>query len=310
MNRLTTLPKILAMTTVIALAFVSNQATAALIAGFDPERHNRFLADGTPNPGFLMDEAMISGVGLSPAVLITPLHYLSATHIGSGALNPQFRGSDGVVRTYESGPSGSSVQLTTNLPGGGTAPSDLQLHRLKDPIPSEHGVQPLALIGGSTDDLIGREFFVTGQANQAGRNVIDDVVIAQFTGGVTPSFVIQYSFDSETNGGRGSLGVDEAGLLSGDSGRAALLRVGDEFVVLGTHFGIDLPEGEIPNLNVLYNSFSTIITPYLKDITALTSADGYSISVVAVPEPSSVLLGSLACVMILSFRYRRKPNRD
>ncbi len=287
-------------------AFGTPTCQAAVFAEFDASRHERFLGDGTANPGFLVDHEWISGVAVSPGVLITPLHYLSATHIGAGGENLRFRGSDGVIRDYVSE---SSVRLTTNLPGGGTAASDLQLHRLQSPIPAEHGVRPLALFGGSIDSVVGREFVAFGAGNQAGRNVVDDVVVAEFTGGSSPSFVVQYSFDTATNGGVGGLGGDEIGLIGGDSGSAAILRVGEEFAVIGTHFGIDTSDGQSPEAGDRYDSFSALVTPYLPEIDSLTSADGYSISVIAVPEAGTWGFLAVGCAAMIGVRVRRVGRR-
>lgn len=279
---------------------------AAVFADFDAARHDRFSGDGTANPGFLLDHAAISGVAVSPGVLITPLHYLTATHIGTGGENPRFRGSDGVIRDYLSE---SSVRLTTNLPGGGTAPSDLQLVRLQSPIPAEDGVQPLSLLGGAIESVVGREFFAFAAGNRAGRNVVDDAVVAEFVGGNSPSFVIQFSFDTDTNGGVGGLGGDEIGLTGGDSGSAALLRVGDEFAVIGTHFGIDVSDGQNPGAGDRYDSFSMLVTPYLPEIASLTAADGYSISVISVPEAGTWGFLASACVAMIGIRVRRAGRR-
>ena len=74
---------------------------------------------------------------------------------------------------------------------------------MKAAIPAEHGVQPLALFGGSIDSLVGREFVAFGAGNRAGRNVVDDVVVTTFTDGSSPSFLVQYSFDTDDQRRRG-----------------------------------------------------------------------------------------------------------
>ena len=82
------------------------------------------------------------------------------------------------------------------------------LYTLAAPIPTEHGVTPLALLDGNIGNLIGEEFYVIGQSNQAGRNVVDDAVIVTFDGGVSPSYAVQYSYDTDANGGTGGLDVE------------------------------------------------------------------------------------------------------
>lgn len=282
---------------------------AAVFAGFDAERHERFASDGTtPNPGFLANESRISGVGLTPAVLITPQHYLTAAHIGAGGLDPRFRGGDGEVRTFTTDTSpGGSLRLTTTLPDGTTAPSDLQLHRLSAPIPDTYGIRPLSLLGGSPDDIIGRELLVFAQNNQAGRNVADAVGLASFDqGDPSPTVVVGFSFDTDTDDGVGGLGPDEIGLTSGDSGHAALLWIGDEWVVVGTHFGIDISDGQDPSAGDRYDSFSSLVTPYLSQINAFTSSDGFSVSVVAVPEPAGIAF--CGCLTLLAVAWLRRSS--
>ena len=93
------LPNALAMPLlIVAASLAPASAEAAVIAGFDAVRHNRFLTGFESNPAFFINEGLISGVALNRATLITPQHYVTARHANTSA--PIFRGSDGVVRTY------------------------------------------------------------------------------------------------------------------------------------------------------------------------------------------------------------------
>ncbi len=305
---ISTQPWMILLLGIVSLA--PSAARGAVIAGFDPARHSRFLTGTTdPNPAFFisesgLSESDISGVGFNPATLITPRHYITARHANTSA--PIFRGSDGVVRTYSTS---SSVVLSTTLPGGTSQSSDLMLFTLDAPIPVAHGVQPLALVAGDPTGLHGREILVFGQGNQAGRNVVDTTGIVAFAGGVSPTATIGFSFDTATNGGAGGLGDDETGLISGDSGLSALIQIDGQLAVIGTHYGIDVPAGSNPADGDRYDSFSSLVIPYLDQINAITTADGFVITTVAVssvPEPNPALL---AAVVGIFFAYRAGRRR-
>jgi hypothetical protein len=291
---------------IVALS-LTHQATAAVIANFSSARHQRYITGTDPNPGFLIDEALIRGIGVnSRYALITPRHVMTAAHAGSGPI--QFRGSDGVVRTYTS-----SVEsdLLTPLIGGGTAASDIRIRTLDAAIPVSHGINPLAVADGNPLNLIGREFFVIGQNNQAGRNKIDLVDIASFAGGSRPTAVVGYSFDTATNGGSGGLGDDETGLIGGDSGHPALIQFNGTMAVIGAHFGISVPSGN-PADKVRYDSFSSLLSPYLDQVDTITQATGFSVTrlnITAVPEPSSLALVAVAGLTWVAKR-RRSHRRN
>ena len=281
-------------------AFSTAQLQASVFAQFDAARHDRFLADGSVNPTGLLASFDTSGVGFnSRAVLISSKHYITAHHLPTGT--PSFRGSDGVVRSYATS---GFTQLTTIDP---VAPglSDIRLYTLADPIPVLHGVAPVAIAAGSSSSFVGEEFFLVGQGNTVGKNVIDQTTPVSFAGGVSPSHSIFYSFDTDTNGGSGGLGGDEAGLIGGDSGHPALIDVNGQLALIGTHFGISVPPGNNAANGDFYFNFTTRLTPYLDEINTLVAADGESIttlsldSVVAVPEPNSlIVLSAFGLVLI------------
>ena len=277
---------------------------AVIISGFDAMRHERFLGGGAPNPGFLVDQNLITGVGLERAILITPLHYITAVHAGSTM--PTFYGSDGSLHTYQSA---GSVALTTQLGGGMTASSDIALHTLTAPVPLAHGVTPLAIADGSFSDFAGMEFFAFGANSRAGRNVIDGFSIVENQDGLLDSIAIRFSYDTMTNGGTGGLGIDEVGLLGGDSGNGAIIQVGNQVGLIGAHFGILEPMGNMAVNGDRYDSFSTFLAPYLPEIDTLVAADGHAVtrlSVSAIPEPSA---GFVCTVFMAGLIVRRRGRR-
>ena len=289
---------------VFAMLVVSQSEVAAAVFGnFDASRHSRFLADGSPNSGFLIDESSLSGVGVnSQTVLISPQHILTAQHFPDST--PTFRGGDGVTRTYSTS---GFVDLTTHL-GVSSFTSDIRLYTLTEAIPIEHDVRPVALFNDDPANLLAQEFYLFAQGNRAGTNVIDAVTPATLAGTESLTQTIFYTFDTDTNGGSNAT-ADEAGLLPGDSGSAALIQVGDEIALLGTHLGISVPSGNNPSDRDLYFNFSTLVTTYISEIESVVAADGQSIStvsfssVVAVPEPSS--LAGLFTMLLLMHRRKR-----
>ena len=283
--------RLLAVTAaVVALIAITQDASAVVIQTADAMRHERFASGTNPNPTFLIDEALIRGIGVnSRAALITPRHYLTAAH--SPSTSATFRDPTGTLRTFSTV---SSVDFVTTDPDG-TGTSDLRMYTIDDagPLPTDFGIDPLAVFGGETATLVGREFFVYGNGARAGRNVIDDVQVVTFDTGARPTENILYLFDTDTNGGSGGLGGDEAGLQGGDSGYSALIDVDGTLAVIGPHFGIDVPDGTTVAQQPNYLSATTLATRYLDQIDAVTLAQGnflaQRVSFTAVPEPSTAI---------------------
>ena len=278
-------------------------ASAATFAGMDDGTRDRFLESGPPtlgsaltvNPAFPLDESAISGIAIDSqdptnftsrsGVLITPRHYVAANHYNSSA--PWFRGSDGIVRQYET--VGSTVLTTDYLLDGVpmTGNSDIRIWTLDDSValPVDHGVTPMPILTGPQGGFIGREIYAGDRFNQFGRNLIDEIDLAtfRFTGEIPdqPTFAIVYDLDPVGTGG--SVGADEIFLQPGDSGNAALAVVEGQVALIGNHFGVS--GAAIPPISV-----STWLSPYIPKINDYTSAQvgGYTVtSIMVVPEPGS-----------------------
>ena len=300
------LASVLVYVFIVVLTTVDN-AHGATFANFDSTRHDRFTVGTTPNPNFIIDESLISGLGAgavpeSRAVLISPQHYITAVHAPTST--PRFRASDGTVRTY----SGTiAATLQTDLGGGMVFDSDIAIYRLAAAISQSDGVTPLPILAVDPTDLIGQELLVIGQRDRAGRNIISSTGINAFAGPTGVSHTVAYTFDTATNGGSGGL-LDEAGLTGGDSGLATLFQAGDQVAVLGTNFGIVVPPGNNLASGDFYTSFSTNLQPYLNQIETIVSADGQSITTVsAVPEPSTFACLVFVCV---GLRLRHRQPRQ
>ena len=287
----------------ICAAVIQTSGDAAIIAGLNADRHDRFLSDDSPNPGFFVDESQLTGLALKRGALISPRHYVTATHITSE--NVTFRGSDGVLRTYNSI---DSLSLTTLVEGEPPTASDIRVHRLDQEVDSS--ITPLPVVVGDLDALVGNELIAFDRNVRAGRNLIDAVGVVEFESGNGDTVAIQYSFDTDTNGGSGGFDPDEIGLLTGDSGNIALIDINGQIGLIGAHMGIDVPEGNDPNQGDFYNSFSTVVGAYQSELISILAADGYTlqtIAITAIPEPGPVAF-LIAGYLVFFARRRRQAT--
>ncbi|MEM0924650.1 MAG: hypothetical protein AAGJ83_01300 [Planctomycetota bacterium] len=275
---------------------------AAIIAGYDPVRHDRFLDTGAANPDFFLDESQLSGVALLRAVLITPRHYISAAHVTTPSAT--FRGSDGVLRTYTTD---DSAVMFTRDSSGELVESDIRIHRISEEV--HESIRPLPIVVGDLQALVGSTLIALDQAQRAGRNVIDGLQVIEFSSGDRDTLTTRMSYDTDTNGGTGGLGIDEIGLLGGDSGNASLIEIDGTLGVLGAHMGIAAPPGSNPGAGDRYDSFSTLIGGYEDQIRDYVGADGYQFStlrIVAVPEATTSALWIGLAGAVLRRRRRRR----
>ncbi|WP_146391998.1 PEP-CTERM sorting domain-containing protein [Allorhodopirellula solitaria] len=276
---------------VLGLLLTTGLASAAIFADFDPARHDRFVAgdpaDPDPlNPTFLLDHSTITGVGLTPAVLISPQHYLTATHYFTNSAT--FVAADGTRHTYAAH-SRTALQTTltsdftlsngTVLPAGSVHGSDLTVVRLANPISPADGIDPMPLFGGSFSSLAGRDINLFVQSNRAGRDTADFAQTAELlnTGAITESLL--YRYDNPP----GQPASDELYFAGGDSGRGSLTEINGQMALVGIHLGV----GTDSNTGDTY-SFDSYVQPYLDQIQAIVGQDGFQINVVAVPEPASI----------------------
>lgn len=285
------------------LCMVANQlASAATFASFSASRHNRFLGDDSLNPDFWLDHSLLTGVAVQRAVLISPQHYVTATH--TGMINPTFVAADGTRHTY-TGESSTVLQTTlqndflhsdgTTLLAGTVHSSDLLLVKLDAPIPEIDGIMPMRVLGGGYFDMLGRTMIIQGQNSQFGSDTIDLTQTVELnTGAITESVI--YRWDHPLGGG----GMDELTLLGGDSGEGSFIEFDGQYVFTGTNMGIYTDPETMEKF-----SFNNFVSPYVDLVAAEVAADGQSITVVAVPEPSI----ALAMVTALGFGWGRRRTK-
>ena len=307
---------VLTVSAAAVLLAASVGADAALFAGSSPAV-NRFAAGTTDaNPDFLLSGFDASGIAVDTdlgstgnsfgATLISPQYVVLANHFQSNSAT--FRGSDGVLRTY--GITADRTRLTTDFTVAGgpvmTLPSDVILARLDAPV--DASITPLPILTGNTiDQFTNLPVVAFGQNNQAGTNLIDAVSTAAFDGGGgaidSPTYVVNYDFDTPQNLGTNGTGATEIGLASGDSGNPVVAVVNGEIVFIGANFGVDA-EGT-PSSDQNYTSSSSFLALYEGQIQdALSAAGQPAARFVSVPEPGALALTALSAAALLGRRRR------
>jgi len=276
---------------VVAAAGLAAPATALVIDSESAARHDRFGVGTAPNPTFFAGAYDWSGVavGAKGATMISPQHFVAANHFKPDSPLPLV-GTDGVQRTY-------AIDHYDTL-STGAATADLVLGTLAAPIPDGDPITFYPVIDAPDAWFIGREIVVFGRTEgevaggEAGRNRIDDILTVAETEGVNDTIVFAYDYDP-ANG----FSPDEAGGQSGDSGTASFLIYDGAPTVLGPHFAID---EEDP-----WSTYDSAAVAYLDQLNTLMAAEGYSVTVISVPEPASAVL-VMAGAVALGLRRRQR----
>lgn len=265
------------------------------------DRYDRF----NNSPAFIGNPYDWSGVGRTTAgrwgTLISPSFVISATHHA-----PE---NGGAIRFYTSNdPNGTFVERTvgtsvalTKL--GFSGSSDLVLTQLSAPVT---GVNTYAIVAPTSPaSLIGQEIYVWGQADtpqvqtsmRLGTNQVFNV-IPQLSDGTSVGSVFVYDYNTATS-------LDEARLISGDSGGPSFVIGPEGPAIVGTHWFIT--EAAVNGLTGnRQGSGDTLVSSFVNELNAAMAATGSAerVRVVAVPEPSSLVM-LLAGVVALSRRRSR-----
>lgn len=290
--------------------------SAAQFDDFNATQHDRFLGGGAPNPSFILNGYDVSGIarrdnaGGGSAMLISPQHFVTANHFkptGVGG-SLQFQNAAGVVHN-------ATVASYNRLSTDGVG-SDISIGTLTAPINPATGINPVPILVGPLDALIGLEVALFGKGDVAGRNIITDTGLIFFNGNPasSPTLAFATRFDTvENSGGDGAgpltdgLGPDEIGLIGGDSGHSALAIYDGQLLALGAHIAIgsELEDNDPDQFTQddRYWSFSSYLGEYLDQIDAIVTGDGQTYTTVAIPEPATGLL--LAGGVLLAARRRR-----
>ncbi len=303
----------------VSALWLAVPADAIQFDNYVPATHNRY-AGGIDNPTFLLAGYDTSAVAKrdnagSGAALFTNQHFVTAHHFKPGA-NVTFRGTDGMDRSF-------AVSGYQRLTTGGIG-SDISIGTLATPVdPGTDFITPLPIAVGSLDGFVGREAYTFGRFDRAGRNVIEQTDLYAFDDDPidSPTFGFASIFQTtENSGGDGpgpltdGLGPDEAGLQGGDSGNAALILLDGQLAILGSHFGIGsgfeppAPD-EAPNPDRFtqfdpYFSVSTLLSPYLDQIDTIVARDEQAYTLLAVPEPTALLVMLAGGMLLVGRRCR------
>jgi hypothetical protein len=287
---------------------------------------NSFPDDPTTtatNPSFYLSTVDFSGVGWRlPGIfgpgggsawnvtMIDNIHFISNWHLNTGSvLN--------VGDTVNFRPFGSSTTLSrtvanlqqvTNLGFSGSgipdgSPSDVLLGTLNAPFSPGDGIAAYPIAAAGT---LQQTVYMYGRESAVGRNNFGGLIAADVGTGATVSFRMDYDQPNSNPDGLASLvGPDEAHYNQGDSGGPTFVLVGGQLQLLGGNMFIqsygDPGEPPLPPgvTDPVEYSGSTYLPAYVAQINAL----------IAVPEPTSLALGSVAAAgaLVSYLRRRRRP---
>jgi len=291
-------------------------------------RYDRF-ASGFPtapvpntSTSFVGSGFDLSGVGWFPSTqffsvaMVSERHFIAAAHAppGPGTQLNFYDPVSNVVRTYTVQSGRRPLTEFVNSQGQlQSLPSDVFLGTLTAPIPaSDHiGFFPIAsgadssFIGASTLHYGQNPTYGTGNQMHLGRNNVQVIDTTSFDG---PNPVNEatrvFAFDwTPTNPG-------EIYLIGGDSGGPSFLNIGGRLTMLGAHYGVTNPTST-PNPGD--QSVDTFLPYYINQLNAFMAQDtdathpnGYSLTIVAVPEPGALVLTGVGVIAATYIRRRRR----
>jgi len=135
----------------------------------------------------------------------------------------------------------------------------------------------------------------TGTASpHFGTNNITEIGLASFDGPVPTNEateVFGYDFNPAQNG--------EIHVIGGDSGSPSVANIGGQLGLAGSHYGIDTTTNE---------SFDTYLPFYINQLNTAMAPTGFQLTVIGVPEPSSIVLVGLAAGFIVRRRFSKRAK--
>ncbi len=277
---------------------------ALLISGYDPQQHDRF-ADSANFIGYEFDFSGVgrladnSGGGIGPwATMISPLHFLSATHHHpTGHSTLQFYETNSVT--------GGSIERTV-VSGQRILQTDLWLGMIDEPLTSE--IAYYDFFTGNQNQLVGSEILVVGQPSggsgqSVGRNVIDASAWAFSSLSLGSSITTIFAYDYDPNHETRGQGSDEARVVLGDSGAPSFIVGQDgELQLAGIHWFTYPAENGMPP-----GSGDSWVGAYSAAINPIVSAQ--LAAYYGVPEPTSMAILAIGTTGIAVHRCRRYRRR-
>ncbi|APZ94993.1 PEP-CTERM sorting domain-containing protein [Fuerstiella marisgermanici] len=266
-----------------------------MVRGFDANLHNRFAN----HPDFIGISHDWSGVGRNSqwATMISDSFFLSATHSHPG-------NGTNVTFFHSNDPAGASESHAV-AEGWGIGTSDLWLGRLATSVSTSVAKYAIADVSPAAAESL--DFLTFGLASgfapaarqRVGRNEVD-LVLPAFSDPALAGAGDVFIYDYDLTGG---VGDDEARVAGGDSGAPTFFLSDSGPAILGIHWFLytedDLDGGS--------GSGDTFVPSYIDALNARMAPFGESLTIVSVPEPSSVVLYGLALGFVI-IRHRRRVH--
>ncbi len=264
-----------------------------IVRGFDPNLHNRFIN----HTDFIGNPHDWSGVGRGSqwATMISDSFFLSARHFHPA------NGTD-VTFFHSNDPAGASESHTV-AQGWAMGTSDLWLGRLDTSVSTFVAKYAIADVSPAAAESLNittfglASGFATAARQRIGRNEVD-MVLPAFSDPALAGAGDVFIYDYDLTGG---MGDDEARVSGGDSGAPTFFLSDSGPTILGIHWFVytedDLDGGS--------GSGDTFVPSYISDINARMALFGESLTVVSVPEPSSVVICGLALGFVIIQRRKR-----
>jgi hypothetical protein len=291
----------------LALMVTLPPAKAGDINGYSPAHNDRFSSgfptapvSNTNNPAFILPGADLSGVGwdvgnpIHSFTMISPVHFIAAAH---------FPFSNEAVRFLDSAGNVVNDVVVSATPVAG---SDVLLGKLQNPVPSTVKFYPIPQ--GPDAVFLDRDIYPYGQFNpsnpqNAGYSNSPHVGHNNVTSIQDNSGTRIFTYDYNP------LLQDEYYLVSGDSGGPTFLPTGpNQLALLGGHYANTSPIGDPYHAPTLGDfSADTFLPFYVDQLNNLMQPDGYSVTLVPVPEPGPLaLMGLVAAVAGVGYRLRSR----
>lgn len=280
------------------LALVSTARADLIVRGYAPQNHDRYYVG--IDRAFIGEGRDWSGVGMQVGsslwgTMISPTYFLSANH-----LHPS---TGGTLRFYHTNSLSGGFEDRTVLGGVQISGTDLWLGQLTAPVSSS--VAQYAIYGPPTPaGYVGLDIYTVGLAStfypsdgrfRLGRNQID--VVGDFT---VPSASSGPGYAHDYDAPTGGVGPDESKYASGDSGGPSFAIIDNQLALTGIHWFI---------YTDAFNGGSGD-TRLADHIAALNSSMIGESVIVAVPEPTSLLLAGSGVAAAGLAGWRRRARRQ